>query len=136
MIVIGLKGSREQDYLTRINSPWFYDTFRAYVDHSLRTADYTEGKIDDQRVGLGLEWESHRKAANILLSQSVDGGNDRFGVELNWSQWLGDHLQYVLGFNSQADIPLQAIKKGNEGKSYTVGLNLQKNESWVELAKK
>jgi hypothetical protein len=34
-----------------------------------------------------------------------------------------------LGFNSQADIPLQAIKKGNEGKSYTVGLNLQKNES-------
>ncbi|OTG98200.1 poly-beta-1,6 N-acetyl-D-glucosamine export porin PgaA [Acinetobacter sp. ANC 4654] len=124
-----LKGSREQDNLTRINSPWFYDTFRTYVDHSLRSADYTEGKIDDQRVGLGLEWESHRKAANILLSQSVDGGNDRFGVELNWSQWLGDHLQYVLGFNSQADIPLQAIKKGNEGKSYIVGLNLQKNES-------
>ena len=124
-----LKGSREQENLTRINTPWFFDTFRAYTNHSNRWANYEDGKIDDQRVGLGLEWESRRKAANIMLSQSIDNEDDRFGVQVDWSQWLSDHWQYVLGFNSQADIPLQAIKKGNEGQSYTFGLNWNHNES-------
>ncbi|WP_254592190.1 poly-beta-1,6 N-acetyl-D-glucosamine export porin PgaA [Acinetobacter bouvetii] len=126
-----LKGSREQDHLTRLNSPWFFDNYRTYVDHSIRSAKYDQGKIDDQRVGLGLEWASRRKTANIMLSQSIDNerNQDRFGVLVNWSQWLNDHWQYALGFNSQADIPLQALKKGNEGKAYTFGLNWQQNES-------
>nr|WP_269091546.1 poly-beta-1,6 N-acetyl-D-glucosamine export porin PgaA [Acinetobacter sp. SM34] len=126
-----LKGSREQENWTRINTPWFYDNFRAYVDHSIRSADYDDGKVDDQRVGLGLEWESRRKAANILLSQSINDalGNDRFGVLVNWSQWLNDHWQYALGYNSQANIPLQAVKNGNEGQSYSLGLNWQQHES-------
>src|SRR5699024_11204871 len=111
-----LKGNREQDHLTRINSPWFFDNFRSYVDHSIRSAEYDTGKIDDQRIGLGLEWESRRKNANIMLSQSINNeqDQDRFGVQVSWSQWLNDHWQYGLGFNSQADIPLQAIKNGNE----------------------
>ncbi len=124
-----LKGSQEQENWTRINSPWFYDNYRTYVDHRIRSADYTEGNIDDQRLGLGLEWASRRKFANIMLSQSLDDQDDRFGVQLNWSQWLNDHWQYVLGFNSQADIPLQAIKNGDEGQSYTFGFNWQQNES-------
>lgn len=124
-----LKGSQEQENWTRINSPWFYDNYRTYVDHHIRSADYTEGKIDDQRLGLGLEWASRRKVANIMLSQSIDDQADRFGVKLNWSQWLNDHWQYVLGFNSQADIPLQAIRNGDEGQSYSVGMNWQQNES-------
>ena len=126
-----LKGSREQENWTRINTPWFFDNFRAYVDHSFRSADYDEGQVDDQRVGLGLEWESRRKVANIMISQSIDDelGNDRFGVQVNWSQWLNDHWQYVLGYNSQANIPLQAVKNGNEGQSYNLGLNWQQHES-------
>jgi len=126
-----LKGNREQDHLTRINSPWFFDNFRSYVDHSIRSAEYDTGKIDDQRIGLGLEWESRRKNANIMLSQSIDNeqDQDRFGVQVSWSQWLSDHWQYGLGFNSQADIPLQAIKNGNEGQSYTFGVHWRQHES-------
>lgn len=124
-----LKGNQEQDNWTRINTPWFYDNYRTYIDHHIRSADYTEDNIDDQRLGLGLEWASRRKVANIMLSQSIGDQADRFGVQLNWSQWLNDHWQYVLGFNSQADIPLQAIKKGDEGQSYVVGINWQQNES-------
>ncbi len=124
-----LKGSQEHENLTRINSPWFYDNYRTYIDHRIRSADYSEGKIDDQRLGLGLEWASRRKAANILFSQSIDDQDDRFGVQLDWSQWLNDHWQYMLGFNSQANIPLQAIKNGNEGQSYSVAINWQENES-------
>ncbi|WP_407308366.1 poly-beta-1,6 N-acetyl-D-glucosamine export porin PgaA [Acinetobacter sp.] len=124
-----LKGSQEQENWTRINSPWFYDNYRAFADHHIRSADYTEGRIDDQRLGLGLEWASRRKVANIMLSQSIDDQDDRFGVQLNWSQWLNDHWQYILGFNSQADIPLQAIRNGDEGHSYTIGMNWKQNES-------
>ncbi|NNH87915.1 poly-beta-1,6 N-acetyl-D-glucosamine export porin PgaA [Acinetobacter sp. ANC 4279] len=126
-----LKGNREKDHLTRINSPWLFDNFRTYVDHRIRSADYTAGTIDDQRVGLGLEWESRRKNANITFSQTIDNeqDQDRFGVQVNWSQRLNDHWQYALGFNSQADIPLQAIKNGNEGQSYTFGVNWRQHES-------
>ena len=74
-----------------------------------------------------MEWASNRKSAVAMLTESEDG--DRFGVQLNWGQWLNDHWRYNLGFDSQAPIPLQAIHKGNEGKSYTAGLNWQQNES-------
>lgn len=126
-----LRGNREQDHFTRIHSPWLFDNYRTYVDHSFRSGEYDTGTIEDQRVGLGLEWASRRKAVNIMLSQSIDNeqDQDRFGVKLNWSQWLNDHWQYALGFNSQADIPLQAIRNGNEGKSYIFDLNWQQHES-------
>ena len=122
-----LKGSREQENTTRINSPWFDDNFRVYAEHHNRSARYQEGNIDDQRIGLGLEWQANRQAASIAVAHSTDG--DRFGVQLNWSQWLNDHWQYVLGFTSQADIPLQALAQGYEGKAYAAGLNWQANES-------
>ncbi len=50
---------------------------------------------------------------------------------LNWNghTWLNDHWNYHLGYNSQADIPLQAVKDGFEGKSYAVGVDWQQNES-------
>ncbi|MGE8541612.1 MAG: poly-beta-1,6 N-acetyl-D-glucosamine export porin PgaA [Acinetobacter sp.] len=122
-----LKGSSEQENWTRINSPWFYDNYRIFADHSNRWAKYESGKLKDQRLGLGLEWAEERKAASLLLSQSSDG--DRFGAQLDWSHWLNDHWNYVLGYNSQADIPLQSLAQGHEGKSYVAGLNWQQNES-------
>ena len=122
-----LKGSKEQESGTRLSSPWFNDNYRLFADHSNRWADYEQGKIKDQRVGLGLEWASNRRTASVLLSQSTDG--DRFGVQLDWSHWLNDHWSYALGFDSQADIPLQALAQGHEGEAYTMSLNWQANES-------
>ena len=122
-----LKGSNEQNHWTRLNSPWMNDHYRLFADHTYRWSKYQEEKIDDQRVGLGLEWNKQRKAASILLSNSVD--DSRFGVELDWTHALNDHWQYRLNFNTQADIPLQAIRDSYEGESYLVGLNWQQNES-------
>ncbi|MEG0605350.1 MAG: poly-beta-1,6 N-acetyl-D-glucosamine export porin PgaA [Acinetobacter sp.] len=122
-----LKGSRERDHQTRLNSPWFYDNYRAYATHDYRWSDFDDGEVDDSRIGLGLEWASNRKYASFALSQATDG--DRFGAELQWSQWLNDHWNYHLGYNSQANIPLQAVKRGFEGQSYAVGVDWQQNES-------
>lgn len=122
-----LKGSRERDHQTRLNSPWFYDNYRAYATHDYRWSDFDDGEVDDSRIGLGLEWASERKHASIALSQATDG--ERLGAELEWSHWLNDHWKYHLGYNSQANIPLQAVKRGFEGQSYTVGVDWQQNES-------
>ena len=83
--------------------------------------------MKDNRIGLGLEWASKRKSASIALSQTTNG--DRLGAELQWSQWLNDHWNYHLAYNSQADIPLQAIRNGDEGQSYSLGFDWQQNES-------
>ncbi|MGE8683452.1 MAG: poly-beta-1,6 N-acetyl-D-glucosamine export porin PgaA [Acinetobacter sp.] len=122
-----LKGSREQENWTRVSSPWFYENYRLFADHSNRWDKYEFGKVRDERLGLGLEWSDNRKTASALLSQSTDG--DRFGVQVDWSHWLNDHWNYTLGYESQADIPLQALDQGREGQSYVAGLNWQQNES-------
>ena len=122
-----LKGNNEQNHWTRLNSPWINDHYRIFADHTYRWSKYEDGKIDDQRVGLGLEWNKQRKVASILLSDSVD--SSRFGVELDWTHALNDHWQYRLNLNTQADIPLQAVRDGYEGESYLLGLNWQQNES-------
>lgn len=122
-----LKGSREREHQTRLNSPWFYDNYRAYAMQDYRWSEFDDGKVKDNRIGLGLEWASKRKSASIALSQTTNG--DRLGAELQWSQWLNDHWNYHLAYNSQADIPLQAIRNGDEGQSYSLGFDWQQNES-------
>lgn len=122
-----LKGSRERDHQTRLNSPWFSDNYRAYATHNYRWSDFDDGEVDDSRIGLGLEWASKRKHVSIAISQATD--SDRLGAELEWSHWLNDHWNYHVGYNSQANIPLQAVKDGFEGKSYAVGVDWQQNES-------
>ncbi|WP_445115368.1 poly-beta-1,6 N-acetyl-D-glucosamine export porin PgaA [Acinetobacter sp. WZC-1] len=122
-----LKGTREQSNWTRLASPWFAENYRMFIDHNYRKAKYDEGVIDDQRLGLGLEWAENGKSAQAVLSQSTDG--DRLGLQLNWTRRLNDHWQYVLGFDSQASIPLQALRQDHEGKSYSTGFRWQENES-------
>lgn len=122
-----LKGSREQESSTRLNSAWFADNYRAFVDHQYRWAEYDSGKLHEQRIGLGAEWQKDRKAASIILSQDSHG--NRAGVQLNWSQYLNDHWNYGIAYNSQAAIPLQAVELKNEGQSYQFDLNWQANES-------
>lgn len=122
-----LKGSREQESHTRLNSPWFANNFRVFADDQYRWAKYDAGKLKEQRIGLGAEWQKDRKSASIILSQDSHG--DRSGAQLNWTQWLNDHWNYGLGYDSQADLPLQAVRLNNEGQSYQAGLNWQANES-------
>ncbi|MCO8044564.1 poly-beta-1,6 N-acetyl-D-glucosamine export porin PgaA [Acinetobacter bohemicus] len=126
-LLVQLKGARERDHQTRLNSPWLYDNYRTYATHDYRWSDFDDGEVDDSRIGLGVEWASNRKHASIALSQTTDG--DRFGAELEWSQWLNDHWNYHMAYNSQADIPLQAVRRGFDGQSYNVGFNWQQNES-------
>lgn len=123
-----LKGSRDQTHWTRLNSPWITDHYRIFAEQDYRWAKYTNDKIHDQRVGLGLEWSQDHTSASLTLSDSVNYSS-RFGVRLDWSQRLNDHWSYQLGLNSQANIPLQAIQDGYKGEAYLVGINWQQNES-------
>ncbi|WP_227504155.1 poly-beta-1,6 N-acetyl-D-glucosamine export porin PgaA [Acinetobacter sp. HR7] len=124
--VNNLNGAREKQSWTRLNTPWFSDYFRSFVEHQYRSGEYEEGDRDDQRIGLGLEWANKRKYATVAVSQATEG--DRFGVNLTWNHWLDDHWNYGIGYNSQADIPLQ-IQDEHEGQSYRFDLNWQKHES-------
>lgn len=122
-----LRGSNAQSFWTRLNSPWFNDYYRIFVEHQYRKARYKNKKLDDARVGLGLEWSSNRKTANILLSERKD--QERLGVRLDWSHWLNDHWAYNFSVDSDADIPLQAIAQKHKGQSYVAAMNWQANES-------
>lgn len=123
----GPNGLRERQHHTRLNTPWFADHYRVWVDHQQRWSDFGDTQISDQRAGLGMEWASKRKYLSVLLSQGLD--SDRTGLDLNWSHDLNDHWNYALGYQSQAALPLQALEAGEHGSAYMTALNWQANES-------
>ncbi|MEQ1343080.1 poly-beta-1,6 N-acetyl-D-glucosamine export porin PgaA [Acinetobacter seifertii] len=125
--VSGQNGLKDREMETRLNSPWIKDNYRLFAWHQDRYGEYNFGDVHNQRYGVGAEWQANRKALSAILSQSTDGG--QAGVRLDWSQWLNDHWQYQLQYNSQADIPLQAIDAGEDGQSYRAALTWQKDES-------
>jgi len=125
--VSGQNGLKDREMETRLNSPWIKDNYRLFAWYQDRYGEYNFGDVHNQRYGVGAEWQANRKALSAILSQSTDGG--QAGVRLDWSQWLNDHWQYQLQYNSQADIPLQAIDAGEDGQSYRAALTWQKDES-------
>lgn len=125
--VSGQNGLKDREMETRINSPWIKDNYRLFAWHQDRYGEYRFGDVHDQRYGVGAEWQANRKALSAILSQSTDGG--QAGVRLDWSQWLNDHWQYQLQYDSQANIPLQAIDSGEDGQAYRAALTWQKDES-------
>ncbi len=125
--VSGQNGLKDREMETRINSPWIKDNYRLFAWHQDRYGEYRFGDVHDQRYGVGAEWQANRKALSAILSQSTDGG--QAGVRLDWSQWLNDHWQYQLQYDSQANIPLQAIDAGEDGQAYRAALTWQKDES-------
>ncbi|EFF86265.1 poly-beta-1,6 N-acetyl-D-glucosamine export porin PgaA [Acinetobacter sp. 723929] len=125
--VSGQNGLKDREIETRINSPWIKDNYRLFAWHQDRYGEYRFGDVHDQRYGVGAEWQENRKALSAILSQSTDGG--QAGVRLDWSQWLNDHWQYQLQYDSQANIPLQAIDAGEDGQAYRAALTWQKDES-------
>ncbi|MFT4020015.1 MAG: poly-beta-1,6 N-acetyl-D-glucosamine export porin PgaA [Acinetobacter sp.] len=122
-----LKGTRDRNAELRINSPWFNDNYRIFAVHQDRTGEYNYGTLRDQRYGLGLEWASKRKDFSVALTQNKRQAQT--GIDVHWSQWLNDHWNYGLGFNSQAPIALQAIDANKHGQQYSANLRWQKNES-------
>ncbi|QNX34986.1 poly-beta-1,6 N-acetyl-D-glucosamine export porin PgaA [Acinetobacter seifertii] len=125
--VSGQNGLKDREMETRLNSPWIKENYRLFAWHQDRYGEYNFGDVHNQRYGVGAEWQANRKALSAILSQSTDGG--QAGVRLDWSQWLNDHWQYQLQYNSQADIPLQAIDAGEDSQSYRAALTWQKDES-------
>lgn len=122
--VSGQNGLKDREMETRINSPWIKDNYRLFAWHQDRYGGYRFGDVHDQRYGVGAEWQANRKALSAILSQSTDGG--QAGVRIDWSQWLNDHWQYQLQYDSQANIPLQAIDAGEDGQAYRAALTWQK----------
>lgn len=125
--VSGQNGLKDREMETRLNSPWIKDNYRLFAWHQDRYGEYRFGDVHDQRYGVGAEWQANRKALSAILSQNTDGG--QAGVRLDWSQWLNDHWQYQLQYDSQANIPLQAIDAGEDGQAYRAALTWQKDES-------
>ncbi|WP_151761071.1 poly-beta-1,6 N-acetyl-D-glucosamine export porin PgaA [Acinetobacter seifertii] len=125
--VSGQNGLKDREMETRLNSPWIKENYRLFAWHQDRYGEYNFGDVHNQRYGVGAEWQANRKVLSAILSQSTDGG--QAGVRLDWSQWLNDHWQYQLQYNSQADIPLQAIDAGEDSQSYRAALTWQKDES-------
>lgn len=126
-VLQSLTGSSEYEHRTQINSPWFANNYRVFATLAQREAKYTDENISDHRYGLGLEWANNNRFANVQLTQNTYSSD--IGLILNWTQRLNDHWQYGLGFDSYADIPLQAVKQSYEGKSYSAQLGWQANES-------
>jgi biofilm PGA synthesis protein PgaA len=123
-------GNQDQTWRTRLNSPWLNDHWRLFVEHQDRVADFQDQQLDDQRIGLGLEWDSERKNAWLKLSQRIGHDDTQTGIAVGWSQWLNDHWQYRLGYDSNSsDTPLQALAAGSSTQSYAAAVTWQQNES-------
>lgn len=122
-----LRGTRDLDSYTRLNSPWMHDNYRVFAFSQNRSGHFDIGNIQDNRYGLGLEWASNRKDLTVALSQNSH--QDKTGVDINWSQWLNDNWQYRLQYNSQAPIPLQALSNKQDGKLYSTSVLWRQNES-------
>lgn len=126
-LIQGLKGSQDREMTTSLYSPWFADNYRVLAEHRDIWGKFRQGTLEQQRYGLGLEWQDQRKSLTVIASQNHQG--DRQGIEAAWTHQLNDHWQYSLSANSQADIPLQAIDLNHEGQSYGVGIRWKENES-------
>ena len=124
-----ITGKRDQSLQMRVNSPWSSGGWRAYAAEDYRWGAYDGGNTSISRLGVGGEWRWARKHAWAELSQSRLSGQD-LGVELGWSQWLGDHWRYQLGVNSfSPDTPLRATREGLRGRSAQAQLAWRGSES-------
>lgn len=124
-----VNGNRDRESYVRINSPWIDYNWRPYVEYRDQTQeDGNNSTLDNQRVGVGLEWDKERKNAWIALSQQVDGENQ--GVSLGWSQYLNDHWRYSLSYDSAAyDTPIKALQHGYSATSWNAAINWKQDET-------
>ncbi|MDE2421545.1 MAG: poly-beta-1,6 N-acetyl-D-glucosamine export porin PgaA [Gammaproteobacteria bacterium] len=126
--VTNVNGSRDREWVTRINTPWVMDNWRGFVQQNMRWADFDTENAHDHRGGAGVEWSNNRRDAWLLVSSQAAGNYT--GVSGGWSQWLNDHWQYSLNGSTNAmDIPLRALNAGLSAKSVGGGIKWLQNES-------
>ncbi|WP_410209995.1 poly-beta-1,6 N-acetyl-D-glucosamine export porin PgaA [Aquirhabdus sp.] len=112
---INIQGSRDLDWVTRINTPWVLQDWRGFAQLDNRWSNINSETVRDNRIGAGVEWGSQRRNGWLMLSQQYagDGTGNHAGVSGGWSQWLNDHWQYALNASSDsADTPLRAMAAG------------------------
>ncbi|MCK0746685.1 poly-beta-1,6 N-acetyl-D-glucosamine export porin PgaA [Chromohalobacter nigrandesensis] len=123
-----VNGSQDGDYQLRLNSPWSEGGYRAYVEQSYQWGEYDEGAQRHGRQGLGVERQWLRR--HWWAALSGERLNDDLGLDLGWSQWLGDHWQYQLRTQTQSpETPLRAERDDLDGRLYQTQLTWRQNES-------
>lgn len=121
-------GNRDQEWLTRLNSPWI-GNWRGFLQHHWIWSSYDEGPISFNRLGVGAEWRHDRKHFWTMLSNDQFTGQ-HVGLTLGWSQWLDDHWQYSLSADTYSiQTPLRAKRAGYSGKSFNANVTWRQSES-------
>lgn len=123
-----ITGNRDQEWLTRLNSPWV-GNWRGFLQHHWLWSSYDEGPISYNRLGAGVEWRHDRKHFWAMLSNDQLTGQ-HVGLTLGWSQWLNDHWQYNLNADTYStQTPLRAKRAGYSGKYYSANIYWRQSES-------
>ncbi|WP_407275514.1 poly-beta-1,6 N-acetyl-D-glucosamine export porin PgaA [Halothiobacillus sp. DCM-1] len=121
-------GNRDQEWLTRLNSPWI-GNWRGFIQHHWIWSSYDEGPISFNRLGIGAEWQHDRRHFWTMLSNDQLTGQ-HVGLSLGWSQWLDDQWQYRLTADTYSiQTPLRAKRAGYSGKSVTANVIWRQSES-------
>lgn len=128
-----ITGNQDQEWQTRVNSPWNDQGWRAFIDQDYIWSSFppnlASGPISYNRLGLGTEWRGERQHFwAIVADDQLTGQNT--GVSAGWSQWLNDHWQYAIsGSTYSLDTPLLAKNAGFSGESVNGKLNWRQDES-------
>ncbi len=121
-------GNRDQEWLTRLNSPWV-GNWRGFLQHHWIWSSFDEGPVSFNRLGAGAEWRYDRKHFWAMLSNDQLTGQ-HVGLAVGWSQWLNDHWQYSLNADTYStQTPLRAKRAGYSGKHYSADVNWRQSES-------
>lgn len=122
-------GNRDQEWQSRLNSPWMKNGWRAYIDQHYIWSNFTDSSERYNRYGVGAEWRGDRKHAWVSVNNDQLTGR-HVGVAAGWSQWLDDHWQYgISGDTYSLSTPLRAKQAGLSGKSLSGKLNWRQDES-------
>lgn len=122
-------GNRDQEWQSRLNSPWMKNGWRAYIDQHYIWSNFTDSSERYNRYGVGAEWQGDRKHAWVSVNNDQLTGR-HVGVAAGWSQWLDDHWQYgISGDTYSLSTPLRAKQAGLSGKVLSGKLNWRQDES-------
>lgn len=123
-----VNGSQDGDYQLRLNSPWSAGGYRIYAEQSYQWGDYDEGVERHSRQSLGVERQWLRR--HWWAALSGEPLNEDLGLDLGWSQWVGDHWQYQLRTQTQSpETPLRAERADLDGRLYQTQLTWRQHES-------
>lgn len=121
-------GNTDQEWLTRLNSPWI-GNWRSFLQHHWIGASYDEDPTNYNRVGIGAEWK-HRRAHFWTILENDEFTGNNVGISAGWSQWLDDYWQYNISGNTYStQTPLQAKRAGYSGESINTKLMWRQSES-------